>query len=80
MILKPQWAWFEFMFILAIAERLNAHLLLHNLGSTLLHTNSDNQLMEEELILWKLSSMQKKILNDIACNLNWIQSSRAKRE
>jgi hypothetical protein len=47
MILKPQWAWFEFMFILAIAERLNARLLLHDLGSVLLHTKSDNQVMEK---------------------------------
>jgi len=28
---------------------------------------------KNELILWKLNSIWKKILNDIACNLHWIE-------
>jgi hypothetical protein len=28
---------------------------------------------KDELILWKLSFIWVKILNDIACNLNWIE-------
>jgi hypothetical protein len=28
---------------------------------------------KNELILWKLNSIQMKLLNDIAFNLNWIQ-------
>jgi hypothetical protein len=46
-----------------------------NLDSVLLCTN-DNQLItyeKRESIVWKLSSIQMKILNDIACNLNWIE-------
>jgi hypothetical protein len=31
-----------------------------------------NWLKKNELILWKLSSIQMKILNDITYNLNWI--------
>jgi hypothetical protein len=45
-----------------------------DLDSSLLCTN-DNQLItyeKRELILWKLSSIQMKLLNDIACILNWI--------
>jgi len=42
-----------------------------SLGSILLHIISDDWLMKEiELILWKLSSIPMKILNDVACNLN----------
>jgi hypothetical protein len=29
--------------------------------------------MKDELILWKLSFIWMKYLNNIACNLNWIQ-------
>jgi hypothetical protein len=35
-------------------------------SSMLLHTTNDDQ-----LILWKLSSIRMKIFYDIACNLNW---------
>jgi hypothetical protein len=28
---------------------------------------------EKKLILWKLSYIWMKILNDIACNLNWVE-------
>jgi hypothetical protein len=41
-----------------------------NLGSMLLCTICDNQFFLKNYILWKLSSIQMKILNDIACNLN----------
>jgi hypothetical protein len=30
---------------------------------------------KNELILWKLSSIWMKILNDITCNFNWIESN-----
>ncbi len=44
------------------------------MGFALLHTISDNWLLENnEFILGKLSSIQIKILNDIAYNLNWIE-------
>jgi hypothetical protein len=35
-------------------------------------TNDSELINWNELILWKLSYIQLKILNDIACNLNWI--------
>jgi hypothetical protein len=41
-------------------------------GSTI---DDDNWSIDEknELILWKVSFSWIKILNDMACNLNWIQ-------
>ncbi len=51
-----------------------SHMNLSYLGFALLHTISDNQMVKKiELLLWKLSSIQMKILNDIACKLelNW---------
>jgi hypothetical protein len=42
----------------------------YNLGSTLLHPTNDDEMME---IFENWNSIQMKILNDIACNLNWIQ-------
>jgi hypothetical protein len=41
-------------------------------GSTI---DDDNWAIDEknELILWKVSFSWIKILNDMACNLNWIQ-------
>jgi len=39
------------------------------------HTPSDDEMMEKNLILWKLSFIWMKTLNEIACNLNriWMQ-------
>jgi hypothetical protein len=36
-------------------------------------TTHDNQLMQKNLILWKLNYIWMKILNDIACHLSWIE-------
>jgi len=45
-----------------------------DLGSMLLHTTNDNQLMKKNLlILWNFSSIQMRILNGIGCTLNWIE-------
>jgi len=47
-----------------------------NLGFTLLHITTNNQLInwwKNELILWKSNSIEMKIFNDLVCNLNWIE-------
>jgi hypothetical protein len=46
-----------------------------HLGSALLCTSNDHQIInwwKNELILWKLSFIWVKTLNDISCKLNWI--------
>ncbi len=45
------------------------------LGLQLLCITNDDQLIYKkfEFILWKLSCIWMKTLNDIACNLNWIE-------
>ncbi len=43
---------------------------------TLLCTTSENHSInwwKNELILWKINSIWMKILNDVACTLNWIE-------
>jgi hypothetical protein len=47
-----------------------------NLGFILLCITTDNQMInwwKNELILRKLSSISIEILNDVACNLSWIE-------
>jgi hypothetical protein len=47
--------------------------VVYNLGFAFLCTTSDNQLMKKQII-WKLSSIWMKILNDMTWTLDWIEA------